>query len=200
LKFKQTYGEKGPPFFEGSYSQALNMAKQELKYLIVVLHSEDHDDTHQFCVETLTNEQFVNYISDQNMLIWGGDVKQSEAYKVSIMLGVTRYPFMALIALHDNLMKVAHRFDGITSTANIIETINRLVVRLDRSYELARQERASRDADRRIREQQDAAYEESLRQDREKAEKNRLEQELQSQKENKEKELLEELERKRRVL
>jgi FAS-associated factor 2 len=198
-QFREQYGEKGPQFFEGSYSQALETAKKELQYLLVLLHSEDHDDTHQFCVETLSSEAFVQYIHEKNIIIWGGNIKFSEPYKVSTMLGATRYPFMAAIALHENRMKVIHRFEGLESVSKVTEIMDRLMERLDRSYEQARQERASRDAARLIREQQDAAYQESLRLDREKAERARKEMEYQRQQEEAEKQLAMEVERKREV-
>ena len=200
LKFIEMYGDKGPSFYQGSYSQALDTAKKELKYLLVVLHSQDHDDTHQFCIDTLTNETFTNYITAKNMLIWGGNIKYSEPFKVSTMLHATRFPFMAFVALHENRMKVVHRFEGIQSTTSIIDHLDRLVQRLDRSYDLVRQERASRDSARQIREQQDAAYQESLRIDREKAEMRRQEQELQKEKERAEQNAQLDLERKRTVL
>jgi FAS-associated factor 2 len=198
-KFKELYGEKGPVFLQGSYSQALEKAKQDLLFLLVILHSEDHDDTHQFCIETLVSEPFVNYINEKNILVWGGNVKESEAYKVSTMLGATKYPFMAFIALHENRMKVVHRFEGMIPATSLVDTMDRLIERLNRPYEVARQERASREAARSIREQQDAAYQESLRLDREKADRLRLEQQEQMEKEQQEQDLAKDVERKKLV-
>lgn len=38
-----------PVFYQGTYSQALNDAKQELKFLLVYLHSDSSSETPNFC-------------------------------------------------------------------------------------------------------------------------------------------------------
>lgn len=48
--FESTYGTTHPAFFsEGGYTQALKAAKHELKYMLVILCSEEHDDNDTFC-------------------------------------------------------------------------------------------------------------------------------------------------------
>lgn len=48
--FESTYGAVHPKFFsEGGYTQALKAAKIELKYMLVILCSEEHDDNDKFC-------------------------------------------------------------------------------------------------------------------------------------------------------
>lgn len=52
-EFKQTFeskhGKRHVEFFQGGYSQALEKARKELKFLLVILQSDDHDDTDLFC-------------------------------------------------------------------------------------------------------------------------------------------------------
>ena len=43
--FNCQYGTQHPPFFMGSYSQVLEEAKKELKFVLVYLHSDHHQDT-----------------------------------------------------------------------------------------------------------------------------------------------------------
>ncbi|KAI8900289.1 hypothetical protein BC833DRAFT_582547 [Globomyces pollinis-pini] len=181
--FKKRFGDKSPPFFEGSYTQALDIAKKDLKYLLVMLYSEDHDDTLKFCRETFVNDVFVGYLRRHEFLVWGGNIKDSEPYKVSLLLGATCYPFMAVIGLHESKMKVIHRFEGLVSPDRFIEISDRIINQLNVFYATARAERASREAARSIREQQDAAYLRSLEADREKAELARKEQALKEQEE-----------------
>lgn len=38
-----------PVFYQGTYAQALNDAKNELRFLIVYLHSESATETQNFC-------------------------------------------------------------------------------------------------------------------------------------------------------
>lgn len=47
--YEEKYGLGHPVFYQGTYSQALNDAKQELRFLLVYLHCEEHQDTTNFC-------------------------------------------------------------------------------------------------------------------------------------------------------
>lgn len=47
--FDETYGRNHPVFYQGSYSQALNDAKQELRFLWVYLHADNNQDCNNFC-------------------------------------------------------------------------------------------------------------------------------------------------------
>jgi FAS-associated factor 2 len=53
LKFKEDferkYGGVHPTLYQGSYSQAIEEAKTEMKSLLVYLHSSEHEDAEQFC-------------------------------------------------------------------------------------------------------------------------------------------------------
>jgi FAS-associated factor 2 len=130
----------------------LEHAKENLQYFLVILQSDTHDDTELFCRQTLTADSFLQYLSDKNILVWGGNVKESEAYKgmhiiqflivlVASTLGASRYPFMALIAYHDSLMKVVHRFEGICPPEECIDVFNRVSNQLDPTYVAIKAER-----------------------------------------------------------
>lgn len=47
--FKDKYGNSHPVFYQGSYSQALSDAKQELRFLLVYLHKDDVQEIDQWC-------------------------------------------------------------------------------------------------------------------------------------------------------
>lgn len=47
--FNENYGPHHPVFYQGSYSQALNDAKQELRFLLVYLHADNNQDCTNFC-------------------------------------------------------------------------------------------------------------------------------------------------------
>ena len=47
-EFEMKYGESHLEFYQGGYSQALENARRDLRYLMVVLQSDEHDDTEQF--------------------------------------------------------------------------------------------------------------------------------------------------------
>lgn len=48
-EFELKYGETHIDFFQGGYSQALEIARRDLRFLLVVLQSDEHDDTDAFC-------------------------------------------------------------------------------------------------------------------------------------------------------
>lgn len=48
-EFELKYGETHIDFFQGGYSQALEIARRDLCFLLVVLQSDEHDDTDTFC-------------------------------------------------------------------------------------------------------------------------------------------------------
>ena len=120
---------------------------------------------------------------------------------------------MALIALHDSVMKVVHRFHGLCPAEECIDVFTRTANQLDPLYVAIRAERyilefqylnrsifrASRDAGRSIREQQDAAYQLSLKADREKKERLEREKEEQERKERQEQEFVMDIEKQREV-
>lgn len=52
--YEEKYSSIHPVFYQGTYSQVLNDAKRELKFLLIYLHNDDSVDTTDFC-------KFVSY-------------------------------------------------------------------------------------------------------------------------------------------
>jgi FAS-associated factor 2 len=48
-EFEDQFGTTHVEFFPGGYSQALETAKSQLSFLMIVLQSDEHDDTPSFC-------------------------------------------------------------------------------------------------------------------------------------------------------
>jgi len=65
--FDATYGGN-TVFFEGTYSQVLEKAKQDLQFLLVYLHSPSHADTDRFCRTTLSSPQLVKITNVLNKI------------------------------------------------------------------------------------------------------------------------------------
>ncbi|CAN8017306.1 unnamed protein product [Ixodes persulcatus] len=78
--YETRYGSNHPVFYQGTYSQALNDAKRELKFLLIYLHGDDHQDTGAFCRDTLSNRDLVEFING-NMLFWACSVNYPEGYR-----------------------------------------------------------------------------------------------------------------------
>ncbi len=88
-----------PPFFVGGYADALRSAKEQIKILAIVLVSREHGDVDRFKTNTLTDGDLVDLLSRDDFIVWGGDVREREAYQVATTLQASTYPFVAFIAL-----------------------------------------------------------------------------------------------------
>uniref|UniRef100_A0A1Q3F6M6 Putative regulator of the ubiquitin pathway n=1 Tax=Culex tarsalis TaxID=7177 RepID=A0A1Q3F6M6_CULTA len=170
LNFIQNYNDKFPEhpvFYQGTYAQALNDAKRELKFLLVYLHSDSSSEATSFCRETLSNEQVVEYIN-RRMLFWGCDVSSPEGYRVSHSINARTYPVLVMIALRANKMVIMGRMEGHCSAEELIRRMDTVVNDNELWLNQARQERLERDLTQTLRQQQDEAYQMSLRADQEK--------------------------------
>ncbi|GFT68579.1 FAS-associated factor 2 [Nephila pilipes] len=194
--FEEKYGRDHPIFYRGTYYQAVNDAKQDLKFLLVYLHGDDHQDTDEFCRTVLRNSEVVNFIN-ASFLFWACSVNSPEGYRVSQALRENTYPFLAVIVLRDNQMTVVARLEGPTDPDVLIRRLRLIMNDNEASLIAARLERHERSMTQTIRQQQDEAYKESLKADQEKERRRREEQEVKAQQEQEERnKLLEEQKRK----
>lgn len=170
LNFIQNYNEKFPEhpvFYQGTYAQALNDAKRELKFLLVYLHSESKTETTSFCRDTLSNAQVIEYIN-RRMLFWACDVSSPEGYRVSHSINAKVYPVLVIIALRANKMVIMGRMEGYCNAEELIRRMETVVNDNEVWLNQARSERLERDLTQTLRQQQDEAYQMSLRADQEK--------------------------------
>ncbi|KAF9431787.1 hypothetical protein BGZ76_011696 [Entomortierella beljakovae] len=175
-EYEESYGNVHPNFYAGGYSAALSKAKSDLKFLVVYLHSDEHDATDSFCRETLSNSSLLSHLSTNEFLVWGGNVKEAEGFQVATTLQAVRYPFIGVIALSQptsgsssTKMVLIDRIEGSSTAEQIIERLTQQAARQSAVLDRLRNERREREMAREIRQQQDSAYEQSLRADREKA-------------------------------
>ena len=174
-EFEEEYGTHELPFYEGGYAQAYDLAKKELRFLMVVLFSPEHDDTSTFVRETLLSQDVVNYLKDpQNKIIlWAGNVQDSEAYQVSNTLNCSKFPFAALI-VHtpqdsSTSMSTIARVTGLQPASTFVAKVRTAIAQHSAPLDRVRATRTEQQATRNLREEQNSAYERSLAQDRERA-------------------------------
>mmetsp|Transcript_39451 Transcript_39451/g.63964 ORF Transcript_39451/g.63964 Transcript_39451/m.63964 type:complete len:453 (+) Transcript_39451:29-1387(+) len=164
-RFELKYGHTHPPFLPCSYDGAVEQAKREFRFLIIYLHSEMHSDTDKFCRETLCSENLVDFISS-NFLIWGGSINEPEAYQLSSKLTASTYPFLAVLGVIQNQIKPLKKIEGPKTVEELMTIFTQTMEQWGPHLDASRIEFEERDRDRRIREEQDRAYQESLEADR----------------------------------
>ncbi|SPO25407.1 uncharacterized protein UTRI_03176_B [Ustilago trichophora] len=176
-----------PPFFIGSYADALRSAKEQIKILAIVLVSREHGDVDRFKQNTLTDGELVELLSRDDFIVWGGDVREREAYQVATTLQASTYPFVAFIALQpprpasrsaassslsSPRAAVLSRHEGSPSSATsagvIASHISDVLLPRTRTYlDRLRAEKRRRELERQLRAEQDRAYQEASRRDAE---------------------------------
>ena len=172
-EFAEEYGENSLPFHEGGYASAFDLAKKDLKFLLVVLLAPEHDLTAPFCASTLLDPSVVSFLRDpaNNILLWAGSVADAEPYAVSAALNCTKHPFSALVvhtpSAGAGAMGIAARLAGPLSPAAYLRKLRAAMAAHGEALTRVRAQRAEQNASRSIRSQQDSAYERSLAVDRE---------------------------------
>ncbi|EMD58747.1 hypothetical protein GGP41_006179 [Bipolaris sorokiniana] len=180
-EFEEEYGSHSLPFFESGYAQAFDLAKKNLQFLMVVLISPEHDETSSFIRDTLLAPEVVEFVRnpDNNIILWVGNVQDSEAYQVSAALSCTKFPFTGLIVhtpqVSSTAMGIATRVTGPTPPQQYVAKLRTAMQQHTEPLNRVRSQRAEQQATRSIREQQNSAYERSLAADREKARKKKEE-------------------------
>lgn len=174
-EFDEEYGPHDLPFFEGGVAQAHDVVKKELKFLLVILMSPEHDDNESFIRDTLLAPDVASYIKDptNNIVIWGGNILDSEAYQVAEEYNCTKFPFSALVCLTpkegSTRMGIVKRLAGPIPATTYLSEIQAAIEKYGSDLDGVRAERTAQEVTRSLRTEQDSAYERSLAIDRERA-------------------------------
>ncbi|KAK8099426.1 UBX domain-containing protein [Apiospora kogelbergensis] len=178
-EFEEEYGTPevatGLPFVETGFAQALDAAKKDLKFLLIVLMSPEHDDTEAFTRDTLLAPEVKTFINEpaNNIILWGGNVLDSETYQVAAEYNATKFPFSCVVCLTpkegSTRMSIVKRLVGPVSSSTYLAEIQTAINKYSPDLAAARATRTAQEAERNMREEQDSAYERSLARDRERA-------------------------------
>lgn len=92
-----------PPFFLGSYTQALCMTINRGKFLYVYLTNPKNESSTTIFDRIITNPRFISIFTTENSanhnILWGGDLTNLEAYQLANSLNVSKFPFLGLLCL-----------------------------------------------------------------------------------------------------
>eukprot|EP00192_Tetraselmis_astigmatica_P005709 CAMPEP_0117665772 /NCGR_PEP_ID=MMETSP0804-20121206/9999_1 /TAXON_ID=1074897 /ORGANISM="Tetraselmis astigmatica, Strain CCMP880" /LENGTH=459 /DNA_ID=CAMNT_0005473229 /DNA_START=125 /DNA_END=1504 /DNA_ORIENTATION=+ len=164
--FHDAYGESCPAWQASSWQEAAGRAHREFKFLMVYLHSSEHQDTPSFCQNILCNTAFVEYVNE-NFVVWGGDVCYSDAFGLAQSIKATTFPSVALLLGSSSRLRLVCLLEGRSYNAETL--MARLLSAVDdhgAQLVVDRTEAQEREMNRMLREQQDREYQESLEQDR----------------------------------
>ncbi|KAJ7049462.1 hypothetical protein C8F01DRAFT_1002299 [Mycena amicta] len=168
-----------PDFTLGTYEEALRVCQRDIRIGCIILVSEEHDDVPEFKRSTLTDPAFVRLLHENNILVWGGDVRDREAHSAALKLQATTYPFVAFLALQPRrgsssssspTLTVLSRHQGSptgpTSPATLVSHLEAQVLpRVTPFLVSLRGAQHAAAADRALREEQDRAFREAAARD-----------------------------------
>lgn len=191
-EFEETYTPPSPlPWVEAGFNLTLDNCKKDGKFLLVVLLSPSHDDTDEWVRQTLLSPEFYQFLHShrQEVVLWGGSVRDAEGYQVSSSLRCTKFPFTALVCQQNETsssggvrsgeMTVIMRAAGSLHTSELTTKLESSISTHQAQLAAARAQRSEQQAQRNLRDEQDSAYERSLAQDRERVRRRQEEQEEQ---------------------
>ncbi|KAJ1921324.1 Ubx domain-containing protein [Mycoemilia scoparia] len=174
------FGTSHPTFFNGSYQEALQQAMVELKCLVIVFVSPEHD--HNCNIGTIFTSPAINdYFNQDKFLLWGGIVNSSDAFNASEVLSVSGFPFVGVVIFRNigesgtlgNQLKpiLVSRIDGLENMTPeaLISSMPEHLLTHDYVQQSMQRENSELEANRQLRAQQAQAYEASLAQDLERA-------------------------------
>ena len=178
--FEDITGSNALPFVEMSYAQAYDKAKTQPMFLLAVLLSPEHDESKAFAQDVLLHPDVVSYLADDanDVLLWGGSVRDPEAYQVSFEHRVTQFPFAALVCVTpkeggSTRMGIVKRFSPYVSGSQFAAQLRSYSEKYAEDMASVRAVRVANEASRNIRIEQDSAYERSLAIDRQRAQQKR---------------------------
>ncbi|KAL6493515.1 hypothetical protein OROGR_032294 [Orobanche gracilis] len=163
--FEQQYGTIHPFFYACRFTDALKIARDEHKLMLMYIHSPEHPFIPSFCRETLCSELIVEFL-DANYVCWGGLASRGEGLQMANSLRVSSFPFCAVVdsADGDNL-SVLEQLEGPVSPDELVEVLQRT---MEEEQGVAFGNGGSKqDENRRLREEQDIANVAALQIDQE---------------------------------
>lgn len=102
--FASRYGSPAPVFLKDSFGEAVRAALAEERLLLIWFHQEESPATESLCRRVFQNELVLSMIS-KTYVLWAGDVARFEPGQLSRLLAITRYPALVVC------QPLRHNFD-----------------------------------------------------------------------------------------
>lgn len=175
--FEETYGQCGLKFYEDGFSKAYDEAKKDLKFLVIILQSDEHDLAEPFNRQVLTDPRVVEFLKRDDKIVWLGNVGNAEGFQIAKSLNCTSYPFVVLAApspkaANSSVVVMKSLVSVQSEEKDPMHFISTLQERIEDHIPVRAtlvHDKREREMGRRLREEQDMAYQKSLEADRERA-------------------------------
>lgn len=169
-----------PDFWVGPYREFLTDVRRQGKVGVVILTCGEHEDDEEFKKDVLCDSELVRALREKEVMVWGADVRSREGYQVSQTLLTTTFPSLTFVSLlppaagssapHLSILTTLQGPPSTTTSSSaVLQTLTNSVLPRTSAYlGRLRRERAAIEESRHLREEQDRAFREAERKDREK--------------------------------
>jgi phage FluMu protein gp41 len=91
---------------------------------------------------------------EHNVITWGGSIWHADAYTAGESLGVSSYPFVALLMCKPREVHVVTKVEGAVSAEALLDRISAAMARFQDQVDNLRRAQREREATRQLREEQ----------------------------------------------
>jgi len=158
-------GVRRPQFFADGYREAAASARRQSKTLLVYLHSPLHSDTPDFCRGVLADDTFLAF-AQRSCVLWAADACESDGYSLADALGVTTFPFVAVLLCRSGGEEVVDRVQGFSTPDELVPRLGAAIAVHEEHLTRTRLADRERTESTRLRREQDSEYEQALDADR----------------------------------
>ena len=142
--------------------------------MLVYIHQNDNKDCNYFASRTLTNPDLIDFVNT-NFIFWACTKNLPEGQKVFNALKARRSPFLGVIVLRSSRMALVSRIEGPCPPGDLKKILENIMSEHEAELVATRADREQLQQNQLLRQQQDQAYLESLKLDKEKAQRKKEE-------------------------
>lgn len=174
--FESNYGTTHPQLLDCRWEEALSQAKQQMRPLLVYLHSPLHADAPAFCSNVFGSTAVSEFV-DANMLCWVGSLSSTDGLEAAVWCKTSGFPTVGIITplRYRGALQVV--LVALLQGKFTVDDLMVTMVKITEAYEpvVAASVAASahRETERELRRQQDDEFEMALAADRQRQQESR---------------------------
>lgn len=129
-----------PDFLECAYSHSMLMVKKDVRWLLCYIESSQNSECVDFTHDVLIHPKFLRFVKRRNILMWGGDVADTEAYFACNQFNITKLPFLGFMCMTVNQIPTSSGMQQSPPVFSLVSKIqgykdlNSILKKLDKAY------------------------------------------------------------------